>query len=305
MKDYLDRLSKLNQLDDFYTLARDLEKYLSANTSKKSTASTAGKEHYELWTAKSLDGRDVSIRPINTDVFLLDKGLTDGWKFVRSTLPKLHNPKSISATEKSLLDNHLLEKTLYSVYQLIGCGMDLLVADANQARKQFGTKFEDLIHLLLREVGVVAGSTTYKRDIKTSSGEKLEFSYQIDLVSRRKGALKTLGDHLDPQELLGSIKTSSKDRMQKIFVDKTLLERVSGVKGIKFVGIFHNDIQRSGATGVSVTFVPKLFLIYGELLTRVDGVYYLDPPPHISKKKYQGKLKWFSEFLRTDLWKLV
>lgn len=304
MDDYIKRLNSLDSLSDFYELARDVEKYLFDYLRRKISAKSVAMSHYELWIVEAIDGREIIVRPFNSTLFIAGEELKASWGKLQKILPKLSNQTTLTDDEKDYLDEHGLDKTLYSVFQLIGCGVDVFVSSSNQARKIFGMKFEELIQYVLNDMGLVTSSTTYTRSFKTSSGSSMVYTYLIDLVISDK-KIQTSGDHINPSEIIGSIKTSSKDRMQKIFVDKTLLERVSGIEGIKYVAIFHNDVQRSGKDNVSGTFVAKLFLTYGELLTRVDGVYYLDPPSHIDKRAYTGKLKWFTDFVRHDIWKLL
>ena len=304
MINYIQRLDHLSSLDAFFALAKDVESYLAANVVKKTSTTTASRPHYQLWIVNDQNNRPVRLRPLNTNLLLLKEQLDRGWELLQTTLPKLSSPRNLTGQEKRFLDNQGLDKTLYTISQLMGCGMDALVANPNQARKLFGMKYEDLIHFTLQSAGLQTKSTTFRKQVPGMKA-KLNYTLDIDLVIRKTGKVLTSGNYLDPGEIISSIKTSSKDRMQKIFVDKTLLERISGVENIKFVAIFHNDVQRSGNTRVSTTFVAKLFLIYWELLTEVAGVYYMDPPSHMHQESYKGKIKWFSDFIRFDVWKMI
>ena len=60
-------------------------------------------------------------------------------------------------------------------------------------------------------------------------------SYQHDLIIKSGSLVK----------IIGSVKTSSKDRLDKIFMDKFLLAKLTG-KDVPHVAIFLNDVQRKG-----------------------------------------------------------
>lgn len=305
MEDYIARLALLQSLEDFYILANDVEQYLASNVIRKIKAKNRGMDKYEIWTIRTAAGREVILRPQNLQLLVTGRNLELAWNMTLALLPKLSNPATLKKKELTFLDSHGLDSALYSISQLIGLGADCFISDANQARKLFGTAFENLVHLALQAVGLQTKSVTYNRVISTAVGAQIPYTQQIDLVARRLGPIQTSRNNIAPDELMGSIKTSSKDRMPKIYLDKILLERISEVENIKYIGVFHNDIQRSGADGVSVTFVAQLFLIYEEYLTQVNGIYFLDPPPHINNIAFKGKLRWFTELVRTDIWTLV
>lgn len=109
---------------------------------------------------------------------------------------------------------------------------------------------------------------------------------------------------LDKNEVVVSVKTSSKDRMGKIFIDKILLERFIKHPQ-KVIGIFQNDVQRKSTNNISYTLVSGLFMVYTKFLTELEGIYYLDPPPIALKKPYSNYIKRFSELVTTDFRKLL
>lgn len=79
---------------------------------------------------------------------------------------------------------------------------------------------------------------------------------------------------------------SSKDRLDKIFIDKLLFNRLAG-KELPFIAIFLNDIQRkksksSKKYGVNSTFLSGHFMAYSIRLTPMDGVYYCDIRPNMT-----------------------
>ena len=110
------------------------------------------------------------------------------------------------------------------------------------------------------------------------------------------------------RETILTLKTSSKDRMGKIFLDKMLLEKFAGHE-VKIIGIFLNDVQRStkadGSSTVSYTLVSGLFMVYTKFLTRLDGVYFIDPPPSAKKQPLREHISEFSKFIIDDIWRLM
>ena len=72
-------------------------------------------------------------------------------------------------------------------------------------------------------------------------------NYQHDLIVEEAGELKAIG----------SVKTSSKDRIDKIFIDKFLYNRLTDANTPHFA-VFLNDVQRKGKEpnyGVNTTFL--------------------------------------------------
>lgn len=60
-------------------------------------------------------------------------------------------------------------------------------------------------------------------------------SYQHDIIVEENGEIRAIG----------SVKTSSKDRIDKIFIDKFLYNRLTNVTTPHFA-VFLNDVQRKG-----------------------------------------------------------
>ena len=94
-------------------------------------------------------------------------------------------------------------------------------------------------------------------------------SYQRDLILKKE----------DEVRLIGSIKTSSKDRIDKVFIDKFLFHRLTG-KNIPHIAIFLYDVQRKGAKkdgeySINSTFKSGHFKVYTVKLNPLDGVYYV------------------------------
>ena len=132
------------------------------------------------------------------------------------------------------------------------------------------------------------------------------FRNQVDLVVADAPPVSSRSDCLDPDEVVVSIKTSSKDRFAKIFLDKEVLRFVTG-QDIPVIALFHNDVQRSGSGKASVTFVAGNFNAerYVECFGPLNGVYYIDPPPHIHREPWSAHLKTFDDLVLRDLWEII
>lgn len=133
--------------------------------------------------------------------------------------------------------------------------------------------------------------------------------YELDLVfSRDKAILTTETQFIHPSEIVGSIKTTSKDRIDKIFLDKYLLTKLIG-RDIPVVAIFLHDVQRAqrgnSLFGINSTFKTNHFLGYTVALNKLDGVYYVDPRPEMTvNQKLREQVRDFQQFLIHDMWTL-
>ncbi len=107
---------------------------------------------------------------------------------------------------------------------------------------------------------------------------------------------------------IGSVKTSSKDRLDKIFVDKFLYNRLTDTETPHFA-IFLNDVQRKGKEGkygTNTTFLTGHFKGYTIKLNPLDGVYYCDIRPNMKTEDIlKDHIRTFDHFLFTDVWKFT
>ncbi|MBX3057370.1 MAG: hypothetical protein KF770_12955, partial [Anaerolineae bacterium] len=177
----------------------------------------------------------------------------------------------------------------------------------NQSRKRIGQLFETLIKLIIQEVGLECEPRTIKIPIPGYPGQVMP--YELDLVFSRNKALVTAeSGFIDLTEIVGSVKTTSKDRIDKIFLDKFLLTKLLG-REVPVVAIFLHDVQRAvkgkSIFGVNSTFKSNHFLGYTVALNSLDGVYYVDPRPEmIANQRLQEQIADFQTFLVQDLWRL-
>jgi hypothetical protein len=248
----------------------------------------------------------VALRPLNSELFIENPSeyAVAASKFI-ALIRKLNRRKG-NLTPRQLNEvkaERLVSRALYTTVQAMGAGMDVMLPP-NQARKNFGMRFEEVIEALFADLGLGQSPLNLALPYEVASGEKAIFRNQVDLVISPAPPLSSRPDFLDPNEVVVSIKTSSKDRFAKIFLDKEVLRSVTSQE-IPVLALFHNDVQRSGSSRVSVTFVAGNFNAYVETFGPLNGVYYVDPPSHISREPWSRHLKTFEDLLLHDLWRIV
>lgn len=196
-------------------------------------------------------------------------------------------------------------RTIYTLQQSIGAALDALPAgSSNQARKVNGDLFERLIKIIITTMGIDCISGVVKVPVRDNNGKALfRSSYQHDLLINDHGELK----------IIGSVKTSSKDRIDKIFLDKFLYCKLTETD-IPHIAIFLNDVQRaqkkrkgrSPAYGISATFLPGHSKAFTIKLNPLDGVYYCDIRPSMRVDALLSKhIQTIDYFFYHDLWHML
>jgi len=279
-------------LDEFGQLTTRILQYLPNVLSD-----SFQKNDYIIYTS-DIAGTKKFIRPINQKLFI---GNVDDFesnlKQLQNIFLQIKNGNKINTEQKNIID-----RTLYTIQQAIGAGLDLLV-NPNSARKHVGNRFEELIKVIFTEIGVANKHIVLQIPYQTDEGTKT-YKCETDLILSPYKSVKSTSTFLDENEIVVSVKTTSKDRMGKIFIDKILIERFLNHPQ-KFIGIFLNDVQRKSSNNISFTLVSGLFMVYSTFLTQLDGIYYLDPPPNAGKAPYSNHMKRFSELITNDLEKLL
>jgi len=152
--------------------------------------------------------------------------------------------------------------------------------------------------LIISEIDVDITSGDIAIPVQVDGIEDLKMNYQHDLIIKGGGITKAIG----------SVKTSSKDRIDKIFIDKFLYNKLTGSDTLHFA-IFLNDVQRKGKKGkygISQPFLLGHFKVYTIKLNPLDGIYYFDIRPQMKvEKRLKDEIKTFDYFLFEDIWKLV
>ena len=288
-----DLKSVKNSIVEFYDLTIRVLNYLPNVLSGKVI-----KNDYAIHFS-DIAGTKKYIRPINQNLFYYDiEGFKESYNDFLNVFAKVRNGRN-SLTD---LDKNIIDSVLYTIQQAIGIGLDLVVG-SNSARKHVGNRFEELIKAVFSEIGIANKKLVLQIPYETEDGVKL-YKCENDLIlSPYKNVISTF-NNIDEREIVVSIKTTSKDRMGKIFIDKLLLEKFIG-HNQKIIGIFLNDVQRKQSDNICFTLVSGLFMVYSKFLTELDGIYYLDPPPNANKSPYNRYMKPFSKLISEDIFKLL
>ena len=147
---------------------------------------------------------------------------------------------------------------------------------------------------------VDAQAGTVMVPVVVDGAEQFRMSYQHDLIVKYEGDVRAIG----------SIKTSSKDRIDKIFIDKFLYSRLTN-SNLPHIAIFLNDVQRKntatpGRYGISATFLPGHFKGYTIKLNPLDGVYYCDIRPNMTTEPIlKDHIRTLDHLLCSDIWKFL
>lgn len=278
-----------NCIEDFFDIAKRVRIYLP------NVLSGSVKKNGYIIYVSDVAGSKRYLRPINESLYIEDDKLFEqAYEIFLNTVSKIRMKVSdFDTDEKKNIDSFL-----YTVQQSIGAGLDLMV-DPNSARKHVGNRFEELIRVVFRLIGISNKRIVLRIPYETDEGEKI-YKCENDLVLSPYEKVASTAEHLDEKEVVVSVKTTSKDRMGKMFIDKILLEKF--VKHPqKVIGIFNNDVQRKKNNDISFTLVSGLFMVYTKFLTKIEGVYYLDPPPAALKEPYNRHMKPFSELITNDI----
>lgn len=252
--------------------------------------------HYQFFQYRK-EGHFNITRPLNSCLMYDAAGFANAAQQFTQTLEQL---KDGERPLDELRANFI--RTIYTVQQSIGAALDALPAGkSNQARKVNGDLFERLIRLLILSLEVDCVSGTMQVPVKDMYGTELfKSSYQHDLLISKDGELK----------VIGSVKTSSKDRIDKVFMDKFLYNRLTDTS-LPHIAIFLNDVQRKKTKreneyGVNATFLSGHFKAFTIKLNPLDGVYYCDIRPNMIEDELLSQhIKTIDHFFYSDLWELI
>ena len=80
-------------------------------------------------------------------------------------------------------------------------------------------------------------------------------------------------------------------------------------RDVTMIAVFLHDVQRAARGnsifGINSTFKTNHFLGYTVALNKMDGVYYVDPRPEMSKnERLREQISNFQQLLVQDLWRL-
>ncbi len=203
--------------------------YISDNL--QATIVSQNENHYRFYQYKK-EGNFQITRPINSNLMYDAKSFT---KASKEFLKVLRNIKTINKKDEAV--RNILNNATYTIQQSVGSALDGLPAgQSNTARKLNGDLFEHFIRLLIREIGIDCKAGTIQVPVILDGQPTFNMSYQHDLIIEKESDIK----------VIGSIKTSSKDRIDKIFIDKFLYNKLTE-KATPHIAIFLNDVQRKNS----------------------------------------------------------
>jgi hypothetical protein len=297
-----------SKLADYETLASS---YLAHISATKPTRIVSPSHHNYIFYQYSIAAGHKITRPLNTDLFLGDADefskAFSRFGSVLGDLKRLQERGVRSRGLRAYAKTGEINRVIYTAQQAIGCIGDSF-ENENQSRKRIGQLFENLIKLVLQEVGLKCESRTVNLPIPEFPDRSM--SYELDVVfSRNKAIVASETKFIHPQEIVGSIKTTSKDRIDKVFLDKFLLTKLLG-RDVPVIAVFLHDVQRAkrgnSIFGINSTFKTNHFLGYTGALNRLDGVYYVDPRPEMTTNaKLREQISDFQTLLLRDLWQLT
>lgn len=305
LQEAIQNTQKLTSLQDYYQICRKFLDLIPKTQIQRIVSQN--RNNYIFYQYHQTTHFQIT-RPINTRLFIETvQDFDNAWQQFLFFLAELrHYQEQITClpSVNAYLSASAINKLVYTVQQAIGCISDSL-PNPNQARKRVGQLFELLIKLIIQEIGWVCKSRTVS--IPIPYYPDISISYELDLVfSRQHTIVDPEPRFINPNEIVGSVKTTSKDRIDKIFLDKYLLTKLLG-RNIPVVAIFLHDVQRSrignNDFGVNSTFKSNHFLGYTIALNQLDGVYYVDTETVFSDR-LRNYISDFQSFLVRDLWRL-
>jgi len=295
------------RLDDYFLICQTLlELFENTNPTKIISPSD---HNYMFYQYDVKYGHKIT-RPINTDLFIeMPQDFRAAFERFASFLDDVRRYQDASSQQRRIYDYCLtneVNRVVYTIQQSIGCIGDSF-ENPNQSRKRIGQLFELFIKIIIQQLGLECESRSINIPIPGYDGYTM--SYELDLViSRNKAVITAETNLIHPTEVIGSVKTTSKDRIDKVFLDKYMLTKLLG-RDIPVIAIFLHDVQRAkkgnSIFGINSTFKSNHFLGYTVSLNKLDGVYYIDPRPVMAKNtRLQEQIRDFQQFLVRDLWLL-
>lgn len=236
------------------------------------------------------DGEYNITRPVNGDLFL---NLSDYQSIAETFDNTLENILDI---KEDGLKRKFVNNFVYTTQQSIGCALDALPSSkTNTSRKINGDLFERLIQLVIKKLGFTTETETLGVNVPNSSEI---MRYQNDIEIKVNGEIVAIG----------SVKTSSKDRIDKIFLDKFMYNKLTQTNTPHFA-IFLHDVQRAGKEPnykIGQTFLTGHFKAYTIELNPLDGVYYCDLRPVMKTDKLlNSHIKSLDCLLCEDIWDYI
>jgi hypothetical protein len=294
LRDYAKDKTNYQTITNYITFAQRYLDFISDKRNFQAEILSRNESHYQFIQYKQ-DGHLNVTRPLNSNLLYSS---ADFQKAAKTFLALVKHAKGYKPKQA---EREIINRVIYTAQQSIGASLDALPAgQSNTARKVNGDLFERFIRLIVNELGIDCTSGTINIPVCLDGEKEPAFgmSYQHDLILKSGEFVKAIG----------SVKTSSKDRLDKVFIDKFLFNRLTG-KDVPHVAIFLNDVQRTGTIpkfGIGATFLPGHFKGYTVKLNPLDGVYYCDIRPNMQTEPIlKDHIRTFDHFVFTDVWDLM
>jgi len=297
LKSLLDFVSNKQNFSNLNAYIGFCQRYLDfiANGGLQAVIVSRNEQQYRFFQYKK-DGYFNITRPINANLMY---DTHSAQKIASDFLSTLKNAGEIP--ENNTEQRAFICNSIYTIQQTIGAALDGLPAgQSNTARKINGDLFERLIRLLIGELGVDCTTGSISIPVIVDGIEQFRMSYQHDLIIKEGDLVK----------VIGGVKTSSKDRLDKIFIDKFLYSKLTETS-VPHIAIFLNDVQRKNTSvpnryGINSTFLPGHFKGYTVKLNPLDGVYYCDIRPNMETDPFlRTHIRTIDHFFCSDLWQFV
>lgn len=284
---WVSQKERFRSIQDYIDFARCYLGFISQGLQAKIVA--RNETNYQFFQYKR-DGEYNITRPVNMDLFLTLQAYEGASRTFEETLADIRRIRGDQA------ERELVDRFIYTTQQSIGCALDALPSSkTNASRKLNGDLFEDLIRLVIGQLGLTVSSGVSRVRIP-GSDEVMLFQNDIEIkISGRTVAI-------------GSVKTSSKDRIDKVFLDRMMYDRLTGTD-IPHFAVFLHDVQRAGREPdyrVGQTFLTGHFKAYTIGLDPLDGVYYCDLRPVMKTDEIlREQIKPLDHLLCEDIWDLL
>lgn len=294
--DFILAKSNFRTLIQYLDFASNYLGYIEKN--KQAIIISQNENNYCFFQYNSYGNYQIT-RPINTQLFFTKDIFEEKKNRFQYLINAIKTEKeNINLDE---VDRQVINNMVYTIQQSIGAALDSLQpGKSNTARKINGDLFENLIRIIFEELGIKCKSGVIKVPVIENNVQLFTMNYQHDLIVSEEEEYK----------IFGTIKTSSKDRLDKIFIDKFLYNKLTNTQ-VPHIAIILNDVQRKKAKkeneyGVSTTFLPGHFKGYTLKLNPLDGVYYCDLRSSMkSDEILRQNIRSLDHLLIDDIWKFL
>lgn len=291
--DYVTDKKKFSSLEGYINFCSNYLSYIEKHYQAKIISQN--EIHYQFFQYDNWGSYQIT-RPVNSNLFF---SFTEFEENKKKFVEILNDVKLVSKSDSESRD--IINCSVYTIQQSIGAALDALPpGNSNKARKINGDLFEQFIRLIIREIRIECNSGVVQVPVVDEGKTLFNMSYQHDLIIKKGDTLK----------VLGTIKTSSKDRLDKMFVDKFLYSRLTETN-IPHIAIILNDVQRKNSKkdneyGINSTFLPGHFKGYTIKLNPLDGVYYCDIRPNMQIDDIlKNHIKTFDNLIIDDIWSFL